>query len=87
MHDAYQLTSLDVRRSRQWHPSLLTHRSLAKLASDAFDVNFYKADMAEYQIKKLDDSIPGLGDVIRCVPFRRLPFVFQPSIYARLTVR
>jgi SAM-dependent methyltransferase len=87
MHDVYQLSSLDLRRSRQWHPSLFTHRSLAKLAEDDFDVAFYKADMAEYQIQKLDDSIPGLGEAIRRIPFRRLPFVFQPSIYARLTVR
>lgn len=86
-HDVYQLTSLDLRRSRQWHPSLLTHRSLAGLAGDEFDVEFYKAGMAEYQIQKLDDSVPGLGNAIRRVPFRRLPFVFQPSIYARLTVR
>lgn len=86
-HDVYQLTTLDLRNSRQWHPSLLTHRSLTELAGDEFDVTFYKAGVAEYQIQKLDDSVRGLGELIGRIPFHRLPFVFQPSIYARLTAR
>ncbi|WP_254279294.1 class I SAM-dependent methyltransferase [Haloarcula marina] len=83
-HDAFLLANGGLRESRSYHPSLFTHQSFYGAASEYFDVEFQKADLAQYQREKLNHALDGLGKIAGAVPMGLLPYAVQPSICAEL---